>query len=149
VLPELTAAFVLLALCVVVHAAGLSLALRWLARASPAPAASRRARTVGTFVAVASWLLTLHLVEITAWALLYVAIRCLPDFETALYFSGVTYTTLGYGDIVLPQQWQILGPMEGLTGILMCGLSTGFFFLIVMRLYERLVAAQTRPNADR
>jgi hypothetical protein len=48
----------------------------------------------------------------------------------------VTYTTVGYGDLVLPEQWRLLGPVEGLTGILMCGLSTGFFFALVSRLFD-------------
>ena len=47
------------------------------------------------------------------------------------YFSAVTYTTVGYGDLVLPQEWRLVGAVEGLTGILMCGLSTGLFFAVV------------------
>ena len=58
----------------------------------------------------------------------YLWAGCLPDAESAFYSSGVTYATVGYGDLVLPQPWRMLGPVEGLTGILMCGLSTGFFF---------------------
>jgi hypothetical protein len=50
-----------------------------------------------------------------------------------LYFSGVTYTSLGYGDLMLPKPWRLLGPLETLTGILMCGLSTGLFFAVVTR----------------
>ena len=53
-----------------------------------------------------------------------------------LVLSAVTYTTTGYGDIVLPPEWRLDGAVEALTGILMCGWSTGFFFAIVNRLYE-------------
>ena len=59
---------------------------------------------------------------------------CLPDAESAFYFSGVTYATIGYGDLVLPEPWRMLGPIEGLTGILMCGLSTGIFFAMINRI---------------
>ena len=76
--------------------------------------------------------------EIAVWALFYWWQKCLPDAETSLYFSGVTYTTVGYGDVVLPKGWQLFGPIEGLTGILMCGLSTGFFFAVVNKLYSSL-----------
>jgi hypothetical protein len=55
------------------------------------------------------------------------------DAESALYFSGVTYTSLGYGDLMLPKPWRMAASLETLTGILMCGLSTGLFFAIVMR----------------
>ena len=59
----------------------------------------------------------------------------MPDAESALYFSGVSYTTIGYGDLVLLKPWRVLGPVEGLTGILMCGLSAGLFFALVTRIY--------------
>ena len=66
--------------------------------------------------------------------------ECLPDAESSLYFSGVTYTTLGYGDVVLPEEWRLFGPVEGLTGILLCGLSAGFFFAVVNKLFSSLTA---------
>jgi hypothetical protein len=56
----------------------------------------------------------------------------------------VTYATIGYGDLVLPKEWRLFGPVEGLTGILMCGLSTAFLFAILSRMYS----ARTRPNQD-
>ena len=59
-----------------------------------------------------------------------------PDFGQQVYFSGVTFFTLGYGDVVLAKPWRLLGPIEGLMGVLMCGLSTGFFFVIVSRLHQ-------------
>jgi hypothetical protein len=81
-----------------------------------------------------TWLLiVLHMLEILLWAVFFIAIGCMGDMESAMYFSGTTYATVGYGDLVLPRQWRLLGPVEGLTGILMCGLSTGFFFAMVWR----------------
>ena len=56
--------------------------------------------------------------------------------QTALYFSAVTYTTTGYDDLILPKEWRLVGAVESLTGILMCGLSTGFFFAVLSRLYQ-------------
>ena len=54
-------------------------------------------------------------------------------------FGTITYTTTGYGDLVLPEQWRLVGGVEALTGILMCGWSTGFFIAIVNRLYDPAV----------
>ena len=82
------------------------------------------------------WLILLHLAEISIWGLFYLWRGCMPNAEAAFYFSGVTYTTLGYGDLVLARQWRLLAPIEGLMGVLMCGLSTGFFFLILSRMHQ-------------
>ena len=140
-LHELTAAFGLLAVCVIVHAVGLGLALPWLTLRHTGQPLRRAVRTIQVLIGVASWLLVLHLIEIAVWAAFYFWVRCLPDLETSLYFSGVTYATVGFGDIVLPHGWRLLAPMEGLTGILMCGLSTGFFFVMVSRLSDRLATS--------
>jgi voltage-gated potassium channel len=78
----------------------------------------------------------LHVLEILLWAGFY-RWRCFPQWESAFYFSTSSYATVGYGDIVLPQSWRTLGPMESIIGVLMCGLSASFLFAIVTRLFER------------
>jgi Ion channel len=131
---RLIAACSLMAACVTIHAGGLAAAIRRLRRS--AAAAQSFGRSLRLFIAVAVWIVLLHLIEIGAWAALYVWTGAIQDFQTAVYFSAVTYTTTGYGDIVLPPSWRIDGGVEALTGILMCGWSTGFFFAIVNRLYD-------------
>ena len=92
-----------------------------------------------------SWaLILLHAIEIAVWALFFLWAECLPDAESAFYFSGITYATVGYGDVVLPQPWRLLGPLEGLTGILMCGLSTGFFFAV----FSRILGARLKTDSQ-
>jgi hypothetical protein len=81
-------------------------------------------------------LILLHLAEISIWGLVYLWHRCLPDAETAFYFSGITYTTVGYGDVVLAKPWRLLAPVEGLMGVLMFGLSTGYFFVMASHLQQ-------------
>ena len=88
------------------------------------------------FIRLAGWIILLHLIEITTWALFYVWKDAMADLPSALYFSAVTYTTTGYGDLVLPQEWRLVGAIEALTGILMCGWSTGFFFAVVSRMFR-------------
>ena len=129
-LSKLFLAWTLLSVCVVIHAAGLAAALRWL-RAQRAGA--QWLRSTGLFVKIAGWILFLHLSEIGIWAWFYLAQGAMPGMQAALYFSGVTYTTTGYGDLLLPTQWQLLGAVEALTGILMCGWSTAFFMAVVSR----------------
>ncbi len=122
----------LMALCVVIHATGVISAVRWL-RYQPG-VARHFLLSAWLFIRLASWIVLLHLVEITTWAMLYVWTAAMADMQSALYYSAVTYTTTGYGDVVLPEAWRLVGAIEALTGILMCGWSTGFFFAIVSRL---------------
>jgi len=130
---RLPVALTLMALCVAIHAAGVTWALQ---RLRDRPKVARGFWTsTRLFVFVSTWIVLLHLAEISLWAGFYVWRNAMPDLAAALYFSAVTYTTTGYGDVVLDQGWRLLGAVEALTGILMCGWSTGFFFAIVNRLY--------------
>ena len=127
---KLLAAWCLLALTVTIHAAGLSAMLPGMRSALP----ERRFWPVTWRLLGVAWrLVLLHLAEIMVWGLFYWWQKCLPDAESSFYFSAVTYTTVGYGDLVLPQEWRLVGAVEGLTGILMCGLSTGLFFAVVSK----------------
>jgi hypothetical protein len=78
-----------------------------------------------------SLMMTLHLVDIAVWGIFYYSRGWFADFETAVYFSLGSYTTIGYGDVVLPQRWRLLGGIEGIAGVLLCGLSTAFLFAVM------------------
>ena len=80
-------------------------------------------------------MIVLHGVVILFWAGFY-RLRCFPSWELAFYFSGSTYATVGYGDVILPSQWRLLGPLESLTGVLMCGVSVSILFALVTRLVD-------------
>ena len=125
-----------MACCVAIHAAGVTWLLGHLRRTvSPRNHFWRFARTC---IRVAAWMIVCHLVEITVWAALYTWSGALPDMTSAGYFSAVTYTTTGYGDIVLPESWRLAGSVEALTGILMCGWSAAFFFAVLNRIQDRM-----------
>ena len=130
----LAIAFLLLALTVTIQAAGLALVMRRLSLSSNIEDGRFRPRT-WLLIRLAAWAVAIHCVEIAVWALFYWWQECLPDLESSLYFAIVTYTTVGYGDLVLDPGWRILAGIEALTGILMCGWSTGFFFAFVSRIY--------------
>ncbi len=130
----LVSAVALVAITMVVHAIGLALVLRSL-RTSWCRPCNRLLPTIWLLIKVTWALLGIHLIEIAVWGLFFVWQGCMPDAETSFYFAGVTYTTVGYGDVVLPTEWRMLGPVAGLTGILMCGLSTGFFFAVLNRVF--------------
>jgi Ion channel len=89
-------------------------------------------RTVA-MVATVFGLFLVHTVEIWTWAGAYLVLGTLPDFPDALYFSAVTFSTLGYGDIILAPEWRLFGALEGVSGLLLIGWSTAY-----------LVSASTR-----
>ena len=124
----------LMAGCVALHAGGVTSALHWLRR-QPA-LAQRFWPAAWLFIRIAGWIVLFHLLEISAWALIYWWQDAMPDLPSAFYFSAVTYTTTGYGDLTLPEEWRMVGGIEALTGILMCGWSTGFFFAVASRMME-------------
>jgi hypothetical protein len=86
-------------------------------------------------------LLVLHLAETLVWALFFRLVGALPDLETAAYFSLTSYTTVGYGDVVLPERWRLLGPLEAAVGVLMLGWSTGILVAVIGVVYGRLFPA--------
>jgi hypothetical protein len=138
---RLLSAFGLMAICVAVHAGGVTWALRQLRPRVESPL--RFWGETRLFILAAVCMVALHLVEICVWALFYAWQGAFVDLKSSVYFSAVTYTTTGYGDLVLPEQWRLHGWVEALTGILMCGWSTGFFMAIVGRVY----ASRSVPGA--
>ena len=82
------------------------------------------------------WLFLATIIEVWAWAVLYLMIDVVQSIEEAAYFSTVTFTTLGYGDITLDEQWRLLSSFEGANGLLMFGWSTALIFAAVQRVYE-------------
>ncbi|MDE2383528.1 MAG: two pore domain potassium channel family protein [Alphaproteobacteria bacterium] len=76
----------------------------------------------------------IHTVEIWLYAVLYFALGALPNFETALYFSTVTFSSVGYGDVVLSPQWRVFGAIEAPNGLILIGWSTAFLISLMSRL---------------
>jgi voltage-gated potassium channel len=79
--------------------------------------------------------IVLHGIVILLWAGCYRWL-CLPSWESAFYFSASSYATVGYGDVVLPAKWRLLGPLESMVGMLMSGVSIGLLFAAVTHLVD-------------
>lgn len=128
--------FLLVSACVAIHGSGMILGIRWLGCSWPRQGSHfTLARTFWLLVRVVYGLLVLHLLQITVWAAFYQLDGCFPDFATSFYFSATSYSTVGYGDVVLPHEWRILGAVEAVTGVIMFGWSTGALFTIVHHLH--------------
>lgn len=117
----------LLASTVLIHAVVLTSLFRRTTR-WPALATSGFFTSTWHMIVIAWWIILAHVAEVFVWGLFYWWMRLFPDFATAEYFSIVTYTTVGYGDLVPPERWRLLAGVEALTGLLMAGWSTAFFF---------------------
>lgn len=117
----------LLASTVLIHAVVLTSLFRR-TRRWPAPATSGFFTSTWHMIVIAWWIILAHVAEVFVWGLFYWWMGLFPDFATAEYFSIVTYTTVGYGDLVPPERWRLLAGVEALTGLLMAGWSTAFFF---------------------
>jgi len=85
----------------------------------------------------------LHGIVILLWASGYRGL-CLPSWESSFYFSASSYATVGYGDVVLPAKWRLLGPLESMVGMLMSGVSIGLLFAAVTHLVDGESRARLR-----
>jgi voltage-gated potassium channel len=131
------AATVLVTLTLFLQSAGMAVLIEWLKAKFPSGIRHRGVfRSILLVVRFTSLLIWLHMLQILLWSSFY-RWKCFPSWESAFYFSVASYSTVGAGDLSLEQAWRIMGPLESVTGVLMCGLSVSFLFAIVTRLVER------------
>ncbi|MGV6804526.1 MAG: ion channel [Ruegeria sp.] len=102
---------------------------KWEGRGKVLPTAGPIALALAVIVAT-------HTIQVWIWAIVWVMGDVLPDWNSALYFSLVTFTTLGYGDIVLGEGLRIFGAFASVTGLLAFGLSTAFMVALMTRVFQ-------------
>ena len=131
------AGLVLSALTVCIHAIGTAWWIERLRQYDENRTTERHFRFVlQILVKTVLLLLTLHLLEVVSWAIAYWMLPGVDQIETpeqAIYYSTVTFTTLGYGDIVLNSPWRMLGAVQSAVGMLIFGWSTALLFSVVQR----------------
>ena len=93
--------------------------------------ASRRVFFVSSLVLL---LFLTALLEASIWAFAYLAVGAIADLESALYFSTVTFTTLGYGDLTLDASWRLMASFQAASGIIMFGWTTALVFAVLQRM---------------
>ncbi len=71
--------------------------------------------------------------EVWLWAAAYSVIGVVDGFETALYFSTTTFSTVGFGDVVPHPEWRMLAALEGVNGFLLIGWSTAYLIAAGIR----------------
>ena len=128
----------MIALCVVIHGMGLFTIQRLVSgeRMTERFETLRPLSITGagfTLVAVFA-IIFIHFVEIWLFAFLYDYLGALHSFSEALYFSTISYATIGYSDASIHQEWRMVAALEGVVGIILLGWSTAFFVRILGRL---------------
>lgn len=135
---EFAVSSALAVLCVVTHGLGL-FSLSHALRSETAVERLKRiaplsprgvAFTLGIVVAI----LALHGIEIWLFAFVYLAIGATAGLENALYFSTISYSTVGYSDVHILSEWRLLGAFESILGMVLIGWSTAFFFRMLGRM---------------
>ena len=93
---------------------------------------------IGVMITVVCVLMAAHTSEVLVWSLAYKIVDAAPVGTNLVYFAFVNYTTLGYGDVTPVKDWQLLGPMTAMNGVLLFGWSTAVIFEVLRRTMMRL-----------
>lgn len=131
---------VMIGLTIVVNTAGVVFLLKYLGRHLEGRAKkNKQPHLFRAILSITIGLLVLHLAEAYMWAVLYRLLPAQPSLESmhdAFYFSIVTLTTLGYGDITLSGDWQLLSGLESMIGIIMFGMTTALLYAVVQKCWQ-------------
>ena len=134
-------ASVMVGLTTVMHLAGITGLIAMLRagrdRAGPRPPVWRQ---FAALLFVVFCLFGLHTIEVWSYGAFYMAVGAFDTFEEALYFSTSTFTTVGFGDVVLGPDWRLFSAIESANGFLLIGWSTAFLVAVTARL--RIVEAE-------
>jgi len=117
---------------ILMHVVGLNLIGRFVL-GDYASALRKRSPTfdfVGIVATTALLLISLHAIEAATWAAAYRLLGALGDRKTAMLYSVGAMTTYGHASLYLKPEWQLLGTIEALDGMLLFGLTTAFMFSI-------------------
>jgi hypothetical protein len=147
-LTEISIATAVVCVCLLLHVGGMMLALDWLMdRRDYFEQRASKWHFSLVIIAVFSGIVLLHVAEASLWAVFYYSRSLFSDFETSLYFSLVSFGTIGYGDVLLPQRWRLLGAIEGISGALLAGLSAAFIFAIVNVIFQIRIRQRNSRSA--
>ena len=116
-----------------IHAGGMLLVMQM--SASHKDPSIKRLKRLSLVSGVVILMFLASVLEVLVWAITYLALNAIEGFERALYFSMVTFTTLGYGDVVLAEHWRLLSSFEAANGIIMFGWTTAIVIAVVQRHY--------------
>jgi voltage-gated potassium channel len=130
---QLIAATVMVVGIVIIHLVGLAILSRSL-RSHSRILRQVRIMPLTLLLGATVGIIAIHTVEIWVYAAVYLELGSFSHFEEALYYSTVTYSSIGYGDVLMPHGWRIFGAIEGAVGIIMLGWSTAYLVSLLAQL---------------
>lgn len=129
-----------------IHAVGTAWWITILKNTKPARSRiARRLLPLRLLCSTALLLLLLHMLEVGPWAITYLLLpdeSSLTNLEESSYFATVTFSSLGYGDIVIKGSWRLLSAIQSINGLLLFGWSTALIFAVV----EKIWGTDERPE---
>jgi Ion channel len=132
-LNQLILATIMVFAIVVIHLIGLAILTRLL-RSHSRVMRSVRIMPLTLLASATIGIIAIHTAEIWLYAATYLRFGAFLHFEEALYFSTSTYATIGYGDVLMPHKWRVLGAIEGPVGIIMLGWSTAYLVSLIAQM---------------
>jgi len=135
-LPDIGIGIALMIVTVVVHTGAMMLIMQRMRRRD-CGRPNTRWDEIGEVAGAVLVLFFATVIEVAIWAVTYLALQAMDTFEAALYFSMVTFTTLGYGDITLQEDWRLLSSIQAANGIIIFGWTTALVIAVVQRMYQR------------
>lgn len=133
---QLTLATAMVVISVLIHGAGITALARGLRIETSDNSEHHHfsmKRAVVILIVVLA-LFTLHGIEIWLYAAVYLVIGAVQSLEGAVYFSTITYASIGFGDSEMARPWRLVGAIEGINGVILLGWSTAFFVTVIARL---------------
>ena len=133
---QLTLATAMVVATILIHGAGITALARGMRLEVHAAEAHHHfsLKRAAAILVIVLALFTLHGIEIWLYAAVYLVIGAVQNLEAAVYYSTITYASIGFGDSEMARPWRLVGAIEGINGVLLLGWSTAFFVTVVARL---------------
>ncbi|MEE8294621.1 MAG: potassium channel family protein [Sphingomonadales bacterium] len=93
-------------------------------------------KTMSALTITISWVVVAHSIETWLWAFMFLWLGIFDALEPAVYFALISFTTLGFGDIILEPKWRLFSGIAAANGLILFGVSTAFLMEIMRRLRE-------------
>ncbi|MGD9343885.1 MAG: ion channel [Desulfuromonadales bacterium] len=135
ILTKISIVSIMLIVTTAIHACGMLLAMKFSRHRDETGKAYGVCKRILRLSFIVICMFIVSLIEVTAWAAAYLAVDAIEALEKAIYFSMVTYTTLGYGDVLLDENWRVLASYQAANGIIMFGWTTAIVMYAIRQVY--------------